>query len=346
MPLSIAIIGDRFMQSRSFATALETVCPPDVVLRTLDLDFPDTPMQGGRQENGTERLREFIGDPEEVAAIIGDAEILITHLGPLSATMLERAPALKMVAVARGGPTNVDMDALRARNLRVVNTPGRNASAVAEFTIGAILIQSRNFARGHAGMLRGEWRGDLYRADRFGREISEMTVGLVGFSEIGRLVAGYLEAFGCRILVADPYVELTERDRNAGIEKVEINQLLEQSDVVSLHARLTPETKNMIDAAAIGRMKKGAILVNTARGQMVDHDALYAALKDGRLSGAALDTMVPEPPPADWPLLELDNVTLTPHIAGASGRTVTVTAGKIAEEVRRYLAGEPPLNAC
>jgi D-3-phosphoglycerate dehydrogenase len=251
-----------------------------------------------------------------------------------------------LVAVSRGGPVNIDMKAARERGVRVVNTPARNASAVAEFTVGAILAETRMIRAGHDALKRGEWRGDLYRADLTGRELSEMTVGIIGYGNIGTRLVKLLKAFGCRILVCDPYVQLSAQDRADGVSHVDLDTLLSQSDIVTLHARVTAETTGMIDAQAFARMKKGATFVNTARGPMVDYDALYDALVSGHLRGAMLETFAVEPAPADWPLLHLPNVTLTPHIAGASVKTVTYAAEMAAEEVRRYLAGEPPLNPC
>ena len=131
--------------------------------------------------------------------------------------MMDRLPKLKFVAVSRGGPVNIDMKAARERGITVVNTPGRNASAVAEFTIGAILAETRNITRGHDALRRGEWRGDLYRADLAGEELSEMTVGLIGYGEVGRRVVQLLKAFGCRILVSDPYVQLSADDLHDGV---------------------------------------------------------------------------------------------------------------------------------
>ena len=346
MTLKVAIIGDRFMLSSTFEKAIRETCSVPIEVRTLDLDFPDVPMRQGSESDGTAGLKEFLGDPEPIADFIGDAELLVTHLAPLSGAMLKKLPNLKMVAVARGGPVNVDIAAVRERNMRIVNTPGRNATAVAEFAIGAILSQTRNIIRGHDGLRAGHWRGELYRADITGDELCDMTVGVVGYSEIGRLVVKYLRVFGCKILIADPYVEVLPDDAEYGVRKVDLNDLLAASDVVTLHARLTPETNGFINAAAIARMKKGAVLVNTARGQLIDQDALVAALQSGHLHGAALETFAVEPPPADSPLLKLENVTLTPHIAGASLRTVRVTAAKVAEEVRRYVANEPPVNPC
>jgi D-3-phosphoglycerate dehydrogenase len=217
---------------------------------------------------------------------------------------------------------------------------------VAEFTVGAILAETRLIRSGHEALSSGEWRGDLYRADRTGRELGEMTVGIVGYGAIGSRVVKLLKAFGCKLLVADPYVQLSAQDRKDGVEHVALQELLVRADVISLHARVTAETTGFIDRDALARVKKGAVLINTARGPLVDYEALYDALASGQLAGAMLDTFAVEPAPPDWPLLRLPNVTLTPHIAGASVRTVTVAAEQAAEEVRRYLAGEPPLNPC
>jgi D-3-phosphoglycerate dehydrogenase len=287
-----------------------------------------------------------MGTPDQVVALTGDAELLVTHLAPLSAGIMQRLPALRFVAVSRGGPVNIDMNAARDRGILVVNTPGRNASAVAEFAIGAILAQTRNITRGHDSLREGFWRGDLYRADRTGRELSEMTVGVIGYGAIGTRVVRLLKAFGTRILVTDPYVQLSATDRNDGVEHVALERLLAEADVVTLHPRVTTETTGMINAETLGQMKPGATLINTARGPLVDYEALYDALACGHLGGAMLETFAVEPVPADWPLLRLANVTVTPHIAGASVKTVTHAADLAAEEVRRYLAGEPPQNPC
>ena len=315
-------------------------------LRTMRLPWPDAPMEHGYARPGFAGLKEYQGDPDAIVRFVADAQVLVTQLAPLSAGMLEQLPALRLVAVSRGGPVNIDMAAARARGVRVVNTPGRNASAVAEFTIGAILAETRLIRAGHESLRAGEWRGDFYRADRTGRELSELTVGVVGYGQIGTRVVRLLKAFGCRILVADPYVQLSGADRADGVAHVHLDALLAQSDVVTLHARVTEETTGFIGGAQFAAMRKGAFFVNTARGPMVDYDALYDALASGHLGGAMLETFAIEPVPPDWPLLRLPNVTLTPHIAGASVKTVTIAAAAAAEEVRRYVAGEPPLNPC
>jgi D-3-phosphoglycerate dehydrogenase len=342
----IAIIGDRFMLPSVFAERIAAACDNSIEIRMLEQPWPDEPMEHGYAGSTLDGLKEFMGDPDEVAAFIGDATLLVTHLAPVSRSMLERLPNLKFIAVSRGGPVNIDMKAARDQDVLVVNTPGRNASAVAEFTIGAILAETRLIRSGHESLRAGEWRGDLYRADRTGRELGEMTVGIVGYGAIGSRVVKLLKAFGCKLLVADPYVQLSAQDRNDGVEHVALGELLARSDVISLHARVTSETTGFIGRDALARVKKGTFFINTARGPLVDYDALYDALACGQLGGAMLDTFAVEPSPPDWPLLQLPNVTLTPHIAGASVRTVTIAAEQVAEEVRRFLAGEAPLNPC
>ena len=346
MTKRVAIIGDRFMLCEMFEAALRDACGDGVETRLHELAWPDEPMEHGYRVPGMEGLREYMGAPDDIVARIGGAEILITHLAPLSASMMERLPGLRLVAVSRGGPVNIDRRAARERGILVVNTPGRNASAVAEFTLGAILAVTRNITRGHEALRRGVWRGDLFRADETGNELSDMTVGVIGYGEIGIRVVRLLRAFGCRVLVADPYVGLTPEDADAGVRRVALDDLLEASDVVTLHARVTAETEGFMDAGAFARMKPGAFFVNTARGPMVDYDALTRALESGQLGGAMLETFAVEPVPPDWPLLRLPNVTLTPHIAGASLKTVRIAATRTAEEVRRYIAGEPPVNPC
>lgn len=346
MNRKIAIIGDRFMLPAVLADKIAAACGDGHEIRTLEQPWPDEPMEHGYAKQGLGGLKEYFGKPDEVVDFIGDAEIFVTQLAPLSDGMLARMPKLRFVAVTRGGPVNIDIKSAHARGIKVVNTPARNASAVAEFTIGAILAETRLIRSGHDSLRRGEWRGDLYRADLTGRELSEMTVGVIGYGNIGSRLVKLLKPFGCKLLVCDPYVQLSAQDHADGVVHANLDTVLSQSDVVTLHARVTAETSGMIDAEAFARMKPGTTFVNTARGPLVDYDALYAALVSGHLRGAMLETFAIEPPPADWPLLHLPNVTLTPHIAGASVKTVTYAAEMAAEEVRRYIAGEPPVNAC
>jgi D-3-phosphoglycerate dehydrogenase len=346
MSRQVAIIGDHFMLPETFAEKLAASCGDRVTTRTRKDNWPDDPMEHGYSTAGMEGLKEYFGTADDVVDFVDDAEILVTHLAPMSRGMFERLPGLRMIAVSRGGPVNIDMAAARDHRVLVVNTPGRNASAVAEFTIGAILAETRKIREGHEALRRGIWRGDLYRADVTGRELNELTVGVIGYGNIGTKVVRLLRAFGCRVLVCDPYVQLDPADAAAGVELTSLQRVLKESDVVTLHPRVTEETRNIINAESLAAMKPGALLVNTARGPLCDYDALYEALSNGHLGSAMLETFSIEPVPPDWPLLQLPNVTLTPHIAGASVRTVTFAAEQAAEEVRRYIAGDPPRNPC
>ncbi|WP_323768475.1 2-hydroxyacid dehydrogenase [Antarctobacter sp.] len=346
MTTEVAIIGDRFMLSETFESYIRAVCGDKVSVRRMDYDWPDAPLEQGYKGSRIEGIQEFQGDPDEVVAHIGRAQVAVIHHAPLSGEMMKALPDLKLVAVSRGGPVNVDMAAAQAQGVTVVNTPGRNASAVAEFAIGGIIAEVRNLARGHEALRKGDYRTDLYRADVTGDELCDMTVGVIGYGEIGKRVVTLLRAFGCRIIVSDPYVQLTAEDLRAGVQMVSFDQILAGSDIVTLHPRVTEETTGMMDATAFAAMKPGSTLINTARGPLVDYDALIAALQSGHLRGAMLETFPIEPVPADSPLLTMPNVTLTPHIAGASLRTVRVAASKAAEEVRRWLEDEPPLNPC
>jgi D-3-phosphoglycerate dehydrogenase len=346
----IAVIGDHAMHPDFFVAALRRVVAADTEFRTLELDWPNTPMiqayRPGHDPAHLRGLREFLGDPGEVVRLARGCQVLVTHLAPLSDAMLAQLPDLGLIAVSRGGPVNVDVAGARARGITIVNAPGRNASAVAEFTVGLILSQTRNITKAHVDLRNGNWRGDLYRVDLAGDELCELTVGIVGYSHIGRRVAQLLQPFGCRILVCDPYVELSAADRGADIRLVVLDELLESCDVISLHARVTPETKGLIGARQLAQMKRRAYLINTARGELVDYPALQTALACGRLAGAALDTFDVEPPRSDSPLLASPNVTLTPHISGASLKTVRYSAEMIAAEVERFLGHEPLCHVC
>ena len=354
-PVRITVIGDNFMLPEKFITSLNRLDGAEFVIRQEKQPWPDEDMthgyepaargEGQHAPSELVDLKEYFGTPADVIPLIQDAEIYIGHLAPITQSVIDAAPGLKLIGISRGGPVNIDLAATRARGIHVVNTPGRNAGAVAEFTIGMILSQTRLITTGHMALsTTGDWSGHLYRADATGRELGEMTVGVIGYGHIGTKVVRHLKSFGCRILVCDPYVQLSPTDLDDGVEQVSLEMILSDSDVVTMHPRVTAETTGMIGAEEFEKMKDGAYFINTARGPLVDYDALYEALVTKKLAGAGLETFGIEPAPPNWPLLKLPNVTLTPHIAGASVKTVTNAADMLAEEVRRFLAGEPLIN--
>jgi D-3-phosphoglycerate dehydrogenase len=339
--MRIAVIGDLFVGVELFAVALRRHVGPlvgEIEIVAAVLPWPETPFLHG------DEVTEFVGDPAAIAELARAAEALVTHAAPVTAAVIAAAPALRIIGCCRGGPVNINVAAATARGIPVVNAPARNSHAVVEFTLGLILAECRSIGRGHAALAQGIWQGDLYRYERAGRELRGQTVGLVGFGAIAQALIPYLRPFGVRILAYDPYVP-TARCAELGVELRELPQLLAESDIVSLHARVTKETVGMMGRREFAQMKPGAFFINTARGPLVDYAALYEALASGHLGGAGLDTFFPEPPPPDWPLLRLPNVTMTPHIAGASRQAAERGAEQVARDVANWIAGRP-LEQC
>jgi D-3-phosphoglycerate dehydrogenase / 2-oxoglutarate reductase len=276
--------------------------------------------------------------PSELFENLDDVEILVSQFTPIPTQMIEAATSLKVIGVLRGGVENIAVGLATKRGVSVLNTPGRNARAVAECTLGLILTEIRNLARSHACLMRGEWRREFANGMAI-PELNEKTVGLVGYGAIGRLVAHYLEAFGSRILAFDPYCQ----GDSAPAELVDLPTLMKESDVVSLHARLSPETQHLIGAAELAMMKPTAILVNTARSGLIDEKALVEVLQQKKIMGAALDVFDEEPLPSGSPMLELDNVTITPHLAGSTIDAFLNSPKMMAGHLTRMLQGEKPL---
>jgi D-3-phosphoglycerate dehydrogenase len=275
---------------------------------------------------------------EHLMADGAEVEILVVQFAPVAERFLERLPALKVIGVLRGGCENLAVATATRRGIGVINTPGRNARAVAECTVGLMLAEIRNLARAHASLKAGDWRREFPNRQAI-PELRGKTVGLIGYGAVGRLVAHYLEAFGSRIVVYDPYLQ----GDPAPAEQVELATLLETSDLVSLHARLTPESQGLIGAAELARMKPSAVLVNTARSGLIVEAALVDALRRRTIMGAALDVFDLEPLGPGHPFLALDNVTLTPHLAGSSIDAFHGSPELMAGHLANLLAGREPV---
>jgi D-3-phosphoglycerate dehydrogenase len=289
-------------------------------------------------------VSEWSGDPIEIAELATNAEILVTHHAPVGRFLLDKATRLELVGCCRGGAANVNVPLAAERGITVVNSPGRNAQATAEFTIGLLISGLRGIVEGSSTMRAGTWDRRYYNFSDAGSELGGKTVGLVGLGQVGRKVATILSAIGASVLVYDPYVSNGDI-QSAGAKPSSLGELLSGSDVVSLHARLTRETRNLVDSEALGAMKSGAYVVNTARGGLLDYDALVRQIKSGHISGAALDVFPEEPLPLDHELWRLPQVTMTPHIAGASKEAALRGANEVAEDVGRYCRGEPLSHA-
>ena len=276
--------------------------------------------------------------PAELTTNLAGYDIVVVQFAPLNRAFIEAAKKLKAIAVLRGGTENIDVACATERGIAVLNTPGRLARAVAECTVGLILAEMRNLARGHARLMQGNWNRSFPNSDDI-PELYRRTVGLVGYGAVAQLVAKYLEAFGCRLLAFDPYF----KGDSAPAELHDLPTLLRESDVVSLHARLSAETQHLIGAKELALMKPSAILVNTARSGLVNEAALLQALRERRIMGAALDVFDTEPLPAGHPFLQLDNVTLTPHLAGSTGDAFRNSPVLMAGHLARMLRGQGPL---
>lgn len=256
---------------------------------------------------------EAVALPAALLQDADDVEILITQFAPVNTAVLDRLPKLKYIGVLRGGVENVNQQVALARGIEVMNTPGRNARSVAEFTVGMMLAEMRNIARSHDALRDKFWRKDSPNHQAI-PELGGKVVGLVGLGHIAQLVAGFLSAFGTEIIFYDKYVSGHER-----YEKVDtLDELVTRADVISLHARMTQETENLINAHHFGLMKSSAIIVNTARSGLINERDLIDALQAGKIMGAALDTFDDEPLPDDSAFYLLNNVTITPHIAGST----------------------------
>lgn len=269
----------------------------------------------------------------ELAEAVAGFHACILGLDVVDTNVLDAAPELRVVSRFGVGVDTVDLDAARARGVAVTNTPGANADAVAELALALLFALARDLPRAHAETRAGGWH------QRIGWELGGKTLGVVGMGAIGRALAPRARALGLRVLAHDPYVESVPD----GVERRDLDALLAESDAVTLHAALTPETRHLLNAERLARMKRSAVLINTARGALVDEVALHAALVEGRLAGAALDAFESEPPHGS-PLLALDRVIVSPHAASSTLEATLNMALASAENVRDVLLDRPCPN--
>jgi D-3-phosphoglycerate dehydrogenase len=333
--MRILVAGDHFVTPELVVSALRARLPVPVDITTSTSDWPYTPF------GPVAEVHEALGDEDELIAALAGVEVAITQMAPFTERVLAAADALRLVVCARGGPVNVNLAAAQRLGIAVRSTPGRNAVAAAEHTIALLLAALRRIPETHATVRAGQWRSDLYALDACGSELAGTPVGLIGYGAIGARVARVLRAFDAEVLVYDPYT--TAAPGVAGLSMVStVDELLDRVRVVSLHARLTDETRGLIDRAALARLPRGAVLVNTARGGMVDYGAVAEALASGHLGAAAFDVFDVEPIPPGSPLLGAPNVVLTPHLAGATVQTAQRAAAQAADAVAAYLGSLTP----
>jgi len=338
VPIRVLVIGDPYMPTSVYAPFLASLGGRITVDSIQIGNIASTPPRTESER----RLREYVGDPADIARAAEGHEVLIVHGAPVSAEVLDAAP-IRLVCCARGGPVNVDVAAATERGVPVVNTPGKNAAAVAELTIAFALLLIRVVPRASRYLAeRGSFAESVFEGSEFfGKEAASVTLGLVGFGRVGREVAARARALGFTVLAYDPLIPEVAAD---GVDLVPLEALLERSDIVSVHARATPENRHMFSHAEFARMRPGAFFINTARESLVDEPALRAALAQGVLGGAGLDVLERPPAGTRHPLLTAPNVVVTPHIGGATAETLARGAQRAAAALASLLAGRVPDN--
>lgn len=331
----LVVVGDDLIPSEIFIAECQPFRQAGYEIVSLDWKAADiTELQERNlkvEQKGSEAVPPVAGLAE--AAHFADA--IITHFCPVPRAVIEKSERLKLVAIARGGVENANVEAASERGIAVMHVVGRHANAVAEFALGLMLAEMRHIGRAHPAVQSGFWyREKIDITDTY--ELSGLTVGLVGFGAVAQVLAKRLSGFEVRLLAYDPFIP-AEEIRAAGIEPVDLDTLLRESDVVSLQARMSPATRGMIGQRELALMKPTAYLINTARAGLVDEAALVAALRGHGIKGAGLDVYEQEPLPADHPLCKLDNVTLAAHQAGATRNVLANSARLVTRGAYRFL---------
>ena len=280
-----------------------------------------------------------ISNPKDFPHHLADADALLVRTAKVTKQMLAKAPRLIMIGCAGAGVDNIDLDAATAAGILVMNTPGGNAVSVAEHTLALMLAMARSIPQAVASTKSGKWEGKRF----VGTELRGKTLGVIGLGSIGREVVRRARAFEMRILASDPYVN-TRTVADLSTALVSLDELYSQSDYITLHVALTTETYGMLNDAAFARMKKGVRIVNCARGELIDGEALRKAIESNHVAGAALDVFQTEPPVSE-PLLALDHVFATPHIGGSTQEAREAVGIRIAEQTVQYLRDGIAVNA-
>ncbi len=278
--------------------------------------------------------------PDAILRVAREADALLVTYAKVTAEMIRQMPRCQIISRFGIGVDSVDVAAATSAGIVVTRVPDYCIDEVSDHALALLLALARKVAFANTRVHAGEWAmPSVVPIHR----LRGAVLGLVGFGRIPQLVAPKAQALGLSVIASDPFVDRAVMAR-AGVESVSFEELLKRSDYISIHAPLVPETHHLFNAAAFRRMKPTAYLINTARGPLVDVDALVAALDGGHLAGVALDVVPQEPPPANWPLLGRQNVILTPHVGFYSEESLVELQTKATEEVVRVLRGEAPRN--
>jgi D-3-phosphoglycerate dehydrogenase len=282
-----------------------------------------------------------VSDPKGYAEHLADCDALLVRSAvKVNKDVLAKAPRLRVIGRAGVGVDNVDMKAATAAGILVMNTPGGNAVSVAEHTLGLMLAMARSVPQATASTKAGKWEKKKF----LGTELRGKTLGVMGLGSIGREVVKRARAFEMRVIATDPYVNSVAA-AELGVKLTSRDELFAESDYITLHVALTTETQGMLNDSAFERMKKGVRIVNCARGELIDGEALCRAMQSGKVAGAALDVFQTEPPAAGEPLLAIDSMIATPHIGGSTEEAQEIVGVRIVEQLVEYLQNGIALNA-
>jgi D-3-phosphoglycerate dehydrogenase len=310
------------------------------VVAILDCNFPNTTIERNTvEEAGLTLIVGQCATEDQVVNLAHDVDGIIVQYAPLTARVIGELRRCKVIARYGIGVDNVDVPAASARGIWVTNVPGFCATELAEHTMAFVLASGRRLTRLDRAVRDGRWETIGVMGPT--RRLSELTLGLVGFGRVGREVATRARAFGLRVIAAARTTGAATM-QEFGVEQVELDEIFRQADFVSLNLPATAETRHLVNARRLALMKPSAYLVNTSRGAIVDEKALIAALREGRLAGAGLDVLETEPPSPSNPLLQLDNVIITPHAAYYSDDSLAYLQGAVSSEVVGVLSGRPP----
>ena len=337
--MRILCIGDAMIPGTQFAKACGEFSVKDKTVEVADWE-----MNWDRLQNRRLVIEKQGPNAEPVLPEILRADkrtdVLLVLFAPVPGAAMDALPDLRLIGAARAGLENVDVEAATKRGIAVHHLMGRNAHAVSDFVIGMLLSEARNIARAHQSIKAGGWRKE-FQNSAIVPELARKTVGIVGFGYIGRLVAKKLAGFEARLLAYDPYAP-EDVMSSYGVQPASKEDLLRESDFVTIHARLTEANKGFIGKDALALMKPTAILINTARAGLIDEDALFDALSQARIAGAALDVFWTEPLPQGSRWLELDNVTLTSHIAGTTSDALRNSPYLLVNDIAKLVFAKGP----
>jgi D-3-phosphoglycerate dehydrogenase / 2-oxoglutarate reductase len=309
------------------------------IVAITDYVFPSLePEQAVLEPLGVELRRGQCKSEEEIIALAQEADAVLNCYAKMTSRVIERLKRCRIIARYGIGVDNVDLVAASKARILVTNVPDYCIDEVSDHALALLLALARRITAADGAVKAGAWDVVAHAGIR---RLRGQTLGLLGFGKIAKALASKVQPLGMKALVYDPYIEPALIAQH-GAEAANLDRLLAESDAISIHVPLSPETRNLIGQRALTRMKSTAFLINTSRGGIVDEEALAAALKEGRLGGAALDVLTIEPPPVDHSLRQAPNMILTPHLAFYSRESVIELQTKAAEEVARALKGEPP----